>query len=663
MRLEWFREHHKRILLPVAVVVIPGMALFGAMGACERGTLLSGWGRSGPTASYFVNGVRKRVSAGELYQKRLGLWNCFRMGIRYDDKDSITPCTTKQASSHMALTQAAYDLGFDVGDKELAADVEGRVRAEAGLDEQAKVSRDLYVRFLTQKGVSAEIFEQLLREQGTQQRFARTWMNQLSADYGGLYLAFCREKREAVFYSKDFSAADYLNHVKENSPPTIEDLKKAYTKAVAEYEQDKKDAEEERKKDEKKSPALETPIPPELRNPDKLAADVLLLAYDVFRKTVTPTETELQSHYKANEAAHPDFEIKPAKPGEAKAFKPFNEVKDKVEALWWDAKKLEKTKARMEEIAAELKKEEAAAKEKNVAFDVSAFAAKHNLTHWRTATAGKDQFDGGQSKINEPLFKPIGGQYEKIVAQRNPDPEKGVGLAPYHMPEGMTLMRLAEYLPATVKTEEEALPIFRERLMRERANEAAKKAAEEMEKKWKEKKDLPAAPDYKELRQSPRMNQKKAQAGKTMPIAELFLGKPETPYSFLNPVVPNKAVGDILGPVQAELSEDKHRTVANLREASDVARDCELYGRLYFYQIGFAAAQYLPSLKEMEKSADWDVSVQMNGMRGKKYRATMGYDIFRRPIHTSQIETFLRKERAHLLDHDEMPDTPLRFHD
>lgn len=656
MKLEWFREHHRKILYPVAIVVIPGMALFGALSACEQGTLFK-MGSSGPEGSFRAGLSVKRVSAAEVLRKRRELWH---FGARQKVGKDRATVTSRYALRRMAIAQALRDFGFDVGPDELSDAIRRRVRARAGLSKDEQVTVALYDKMLDNDNLVADRFESLVRDSLTLQRYDQMNLNQIFVGRDQLYLEYCRDHRRVAFCWKEFGSADFLKKVRKEKAPTDAEAEEAHLEAVAEYQKTKKEYDEKYH--------FKIPLPPYLRNPDRLSAEVLALSLEEVKKTLKPTESELKKHYEKTKFLRPRWWLKKNAADKKKKtagankpkYKPFAEVKQEVRKDWLRTVCRKETKSRLKKLAARAVAAEQKAAKENKPFSLAEFAAAHGLQYWRTATATADECKTkGKNKTGAKLFRLVGDHFAELRAQHD-GKKKKTGARSFLAPvmysaagakgtkgtEEAAVLRLAEYQPETMKTKEEARAIFKERLLRKRAGEAAKKAALEVRKQWGDETTRPRPP-FAGLKQSGWLDQQTAQRERNALALKFFEEQPR--------------LGESIGPVPALLEDKEYRAAAKLSPRAEVRKDRALYGSLPKYMVGFAAAQRVPSFKEFTSDPDWNDKKVRDRIKSAAQGLFMGYGYGQggRPYRfVGRLERFLVR-RADLRMDYETQDPPL----
>lgn len=495
MRLEWFRSHKGKVYLVSAIVVIPGMVLFGSLNKFSG----SGGARSHPSGWYnHLDGTREDVSGAELHAQRLLL-------SRYSDRGAIG---SQRVIQHLAAIQIARDLGLETGTEELVSELRDNIKGRTGKD---RVTEELHKTLLENLHLSEGQFERISRDVSLLGKYTLA-LRQAKVTDEALFVSYLRERAPVRLLYQEFRSKDYE-----------EKAGKPQAEKVKEYFEKHKDAAE--------SDA------DALRTKPTLSADVLYVSTKDAEKELKPTDEDLKKHYEQYKPMYRK-EAEPGKPapeGEA-AFKPYEEVKEQVLKDYrlghLSTKAAELIEKATKELAEQETKAKAAPEYKPV--DLAAFAKSKGLQHWRTKDLTREEFNKGTDKVGAEDFKLSADLFYLAEPDADAEREKGkaekrkafqrarrIGLAP---DDGFAAMRVGAYQAARKMSLEEASARIERRLLEEAALDLARKAADETREKWVKGEGIPKAEDLKDETIAHETTNELAQAyfEKPLPVGEIL---------------------------------------------------------------------------------------------------------------------------------------------
>ncbi len=494
MKLEWFREHQSKFFLITAILVIPGMMIFGSFDPFQRG---SGSGR-GPWGEYWLpkSGKHIKVSPEQIVQYR-SLDGRFQQG---------GPPGSKPALESRVRRDVALDLGVDVGPEELIAVIRNELKQRTG---EEKITKDLHKRVLDRHDLSEVDYERLNYERALVGKAIQIFQKQAKVAENGLYVSYCQDNQKVRLWYRAFRSQDFEAEV---DKPTQEEIKKYFEK--------------NKDKEAKTEGAL-------YQEP-RLSADVFYIQAKDVEVKLEPDENAMKAFYSQNKEKFWKAEGWDAK---KPVFKPLEEVKEDLvkryvqkelerqydlSKAFLGGKKLEDCRDKVIEeykknhrhgaafklfskYSKELETAMKAAEKEKKPFDLKAFeqfAKERKLKFWRTKKGTKKAFLDGTDKLEAPDFMNARNLF--FTAEREasagvlPSGFKLQPVRPYHQmkeDEGYVAQRIATFEKERPMTLEEATPVITQRLIEEKAVEKAQEAAKALAKKWKEGKDLPKHAD------------------------------------------------------------------------------------------------------------------------------------------------------------------------
>ena len=618
MNLEWFRKHKKFVYWFLLPVVGGGMAFFGAMGAFERGGILSGK-QHGPSVTYHVGDETHYLNPSQVLNMRAML-------AKYSRRRDAS---SAEVARYLSQYQGALAQGFDVGPDETMELLRKAVKAHTGQD---SVTEDIYRRLLHELSMTATQFEQMTREQGVVNKYFGFWGEHIKVDDAEIFTKYCHDKEVVRLRYKEIKSEDFLAKAK---APTDAQIKTYYDgeKKLFERARDKD-------KDVRALNELLTDLKDVMLTKPTLSADMLFLdteklfggelkpnddelkkfydehkdAYKVENKAATATpptpaapaaevkykpfeevkadveskwkEGEIKNYYDRFKTIYWKLENKPGQPPPAagdEKVKPFEEVKADAAAKWkTDYENREKSTraiARMNKMKDDLAEaEKTFAKEQankpDAKFDLDAWAKKNDLTHWSTKALTEDEFKDGKDEVGSPnakwvgqmfyLFKKMGyPSYDDANVKR----QKEFGY-PMTVVKGVVMGRPLVYTPEEVKPMADATNAITERLKTADAIELARKESETLREDWDSGKNLPKIDDLDEV---------SGDLKSRHPLAVKFF---ETP----------KAVGEIL-PVAEGSADWENPAGKSLNQ--------------HFF-VGFAVERQPPTWTTFVADSEWD---------------------------------------------------------
>lgn len=461
MQLDWFRQHHKKVIWVVAIIVIPSFVLFIPSGKTtgEEGGVVSG-----PSGEwYHANGQYEKAGWQELVSRRQEYARFFR----------TNHFTSEDALKLMVQCRMAAELDLNIGPTELLERIRAQVKTKT---QKEKLNEQIYQLFLSELTLSSVQFERLCYEFALLEKYGATVQDQILPTDSELFVHYCMQKQTVRLLYKELRSKDFVAQVEAPKPDAI----KSY------YEKFKEAPPEQRSN---------------LNTKARVSADVLYITAKEIEEKIKPTEEQLKSYYEL-------YKIikwkKDAKKGpDADNLKPFAEVKDEVlkdyiqTNLYTEKDKLldpvrKAYRAALEKAEAEKKP-----------LDMAAFAKSHSLRHWRTGKLTRAEYEKGSEKEGSPDFKHAVRLFETAEPDRNPEQESiraiirkqlqpdfavGAGAS-----QAFVLLRLADdgYETARLMTLEEATPTVTQLLTEEAAFEKARKAAEDLQAQWTKGENLP----------------------------------------------------------------------------------------------------------------------------------------------------------------------------
>ena len=625
MALQWFRLHSKKFLWITAIVVIPGMALFGATSFLRRGAL--GGSGSVVAASYRVNGKLYEISLTQLDGERHVRNLCERNygGIEIDDNDILRyyyanrdrefvknpsgegdakyipleeardsirqklrslkdAMRTRELIQEMILLQASRDAGVRATDDETRKGVTEALRMATGVEHPTE---ETYKLFLQNRSLSALDFERVARERLTYRKYLASFQDQGAVTSGEMYVAYCRERQKIRAMYKAFESAKYMDKAAE---PSDEEVKKFY------------DDRKEQKGGGQDDWLMTKPMG---------SVEYFYLAIADVRAKYQPSEEQIEKHYRlirdreylkekpsaetgegvgkpkgeagkserdaAGEAGkgaagEPAEQPRAGSEDESK-YRPLSEVREDVIRRLKDIEGRRQAHEMFEKFLAQLHKDIEKAEAEKKPLDLAVYGKEKGFAYYKTGMHAADEFRAGKQEPGADDYK-----MAEIAIRKYKKPGDRKFSPPDSTQDrnGYWSYRVIEYREPRLKTLDEVRADIVKRLKEKTAEEMAKKAAEEAAAKWAENgkagtKTLPPWEEFEELAVD--MSDKKPEANKH-PFARYILheGK-ELPVGEISKVVDAALYGDI--------------------------------GQKGKFFVGFIVERKLPSREEFLKDSEW----------------------------------------------------------
>ncbi|MCX7804690.1 MAG: SurA N-terminal domain-containing protein [Planctomycetota bacterium] len=622
MALQWFRLHSKKFLWVTAIVVIPGMALFGATSFIRRGAFSGG---GVVAASYRVNGRLYEISLARLEGERHVRNMCdpryggidisdehilhyyfqnrddefvknpaaqgdgkyiplddVRDKIRQKLREQVESARTADLVNEMILLQAAADAGVRVTDDETRKEVTDAVRMLTGVEQPRE---ETYRLVLQNRNISALDFERVARERLAIGKYLEVHREQGAVTGGEMYVAYCREKQKIRAMCKSFESAKYLDKVAE---PSQDEIKKFY--------------------DEHKAPEGGSKPEDWLMTRPRGSVEYFYLAIADVREKYQPSEEQIEKHYRLirdreylREKSAPPPDGGGAKPKEVESgksagetgkdpagdsakqppaggndeskYRPLNEVREDVIRRLRDIEGRRLAHEEFEKFLAQLHKDIEKAESEKKPLDLAACGKGKGFAYYRTGTHTADEFRAGKEEPGADDYRMAEIALRKY---RKPGDRKFSPPDSTRDRNGYWSYRVVEYQEPRLKTLEEARADIVKRLKERAAEEMAKKAAEEAATKWAANgkdgaKTLPPWEEFEELIVD--VADRKPDANRH-PFARYLLYKGNTlPVGEISEVVDAAIYGDI--------------------------------GQKGRYLVGFILERKLPSREEFLKDSEW----------------------------------------------------------
>lgn len=553
MKLEWFREHQSKFFLLTAILVIPGLMVFGPkMFDQHQG---SGSAQNNSVTVYALDFHPVNFSGDEVYDKRRQLTHFTGFGGTGEGGQY----STLDVARHLERLQIVRDLGVRVGNKELEESVRDDIRRRVG-EAGTVITDKIYNSVLQELSITKNEYEGLSREVGELELF-RHFLNQGKLPDSALYIRYLREKHGVRLRWRAFQSKDYEKDVAE---PTAEEILKYF--------------------DEKK--ALESSEPDALYGDERLSADLLKVSPAEVKKSFTADEEALKKFYEDNKGvfwkilnAEPPKEGEAPKPG----FKPYEDVKAEVAEKYWDYNKSKKVSEAFEKFEKELAEEQAKLDKENKKVDLEAFAKARGFTYWRTEKLTYNDFLAGKAGITTPNFSDL---FTTARTASDPETEKErvEQRKKFRNPvlvdfgketEAYLAMRQADYAEKTKLTLEEATPVIKRRLVEEGAAKKAEEAADKLHETWSKGENLPKDEELTEGFFS---------SANPEPMKKNTLAR----QYFADP----KALGEVL-----PVASDKDQGEGDQKDAKS---------RRMSYMVGFPVERFTPSFNAFKTDNTWN---------------------------------------------------------
>ena len=576
MRLEWFRKHKQIVYTVLVPMVVISFVLYGASGFLRNraGTSFFG-GESGPGVTFTVGAKEVYLSPSQVLQKRLDAWR-FNNNNGQPSTDEIA----YNAAAFETARQQHFEIGVDEQKEILKQTVQEKIQ-RLDSDGDAKATAENYRKLLSQMEMSSSVFERIVHDESTAQKFYSSIRDSMVVTDPSLYVAYCIEKESVRLRYLAFKSENYLKDTKQ---PDDAAIKKFYDESVKE------------KEDIKHRDILFAPM--------TMSVEALGLKDEKAFVPAKPTDDDLKKHYDLwkshfwKEAVEPPKDApKPGdKPPEDK-FKPFDSVKADVEIKWLQD---ENTKLKnqfttkmgtlMNDLSNDEKKFKDEPANKDKSFDLGVWAKAHNVTLWVTPEQTEDTFKDGKLEMNAPDIKAATNlwtyarDYNRNPAQkmtpdqlaafrRNMNNFTSFQYFDIAKPElGGVWVRSKKFNDEKLKLLDEAKPEIVNYLKSDEAIDLAKKAAEKAKDDWVKGQNLPKLDELDEVVSD-------AEKKSDHPMVQGFKRAP-------------KVIGDVLD-VQSGLPEDAKKD-AKLKDH-----------RLWFY-VGCAVERKQPDWDKFAKDSEWN---------------------------------------------------------
>ena len=306
MALRFLRRYQRKILIAVAIVIIPAFVLL--WGGEQRGG--GGAARAGAVGT--INDDPVGTDEYRSFRTRMQ-----RIGYRVGEVGRVL--------QQMALVREAEAVGVEASDYELRRSMRGRVKLMAGLKPTEPLPAKLYRKTLRDYRISEIAFQQAAREAILTAKLSGSIAEGAVVSVEDRFIAYCAQNAKLRVLYKDFPVADYRKDVEK---PSEEKIKERYNKSK---DRDYGD-------------------PLALYAPERAALEVLFAAYADFEKRVKVTDEDLKKHYGRTKYRYKIDEPAATGGGEGETdggddkptYKPLAEVKKEVAEQFrqWEGRRL-----------------------------------------------------------------------------------------------------------------------------------------------------------------------------------------------------------------------------------------------------------------------------------------------------------------------------------
>ncbi|MCK6474677.1 MAG: hypothetical protein L6R28_23400 [Planctomycetes bacterium] len=553
MKLEWFREHQSKFFLITAILVIPGLMVFGPSMFDEHQG--GGIPPNNSVTVYALDFHPVNYSGDEVYEKRRQM--TYFTGYGGTGENNVY--STLDVARHLERLQIVRDLGVRVGNKELQELVREDIRRRVG-ESGTVITDKIYNSVLQELSITKNEYEALSREVAELEVF-RSFLNQGKLPDSALYIRYLREKHGVRLRWRAFESKDFEKDVAE---PTAEEILK--------YFDDKK--------------ALESTEPDALYGDERLSADLLKIPPAEVKKNFTADEAALKEFYDTKKGMYwKVLDQAPPKEGEEpkSAFKPYDEVKEEVAKQYWEHNKSRLMAEQFQKFEKELAEEQAKLDKENKKVDLEAFAKARGFTYWRTEKLTYNEFLEGKAGISTPNFSDLFTTARK-AADPETEKERAEQRAKFRNPvvvdvlqdtEAYLAMRQADYAEKTKLTLEEATPVIKRRLIETAAAAKAEAEAKKLYDAWSKGENLPKDEELTEgffSSANPEPKNKNA-------LARQYFADP-------------KALGEVL-----PVASDKDLGEGEQKDAKS---------RRMRYFVGFPVERFTPSFNAFKTDNTWN---------------------------------------------------------
>lgn len=553
MKLEWFREHQSKFFLITAILVIPGLMVFGpSMFDQHQG---GGAEPNNSVTVYALDFHPVNYSGDEVYEKRRQLTHY----TNFSGPSENGTFSTLDVARHLERLQIVRDLGVRVGNKELEELVREDIRRRVG-ESGTVITDKVYNSVLQELSITKNEYETLSRETAELDLF-RGFLNQGKLPDAALYIRYLKEKhgvrlRWRAFLSKDFE--------KDVAEPTAEEILKYF---------------EEKK-------ALESTEPDALYGEERLAADLLKISPADVKKNFTADDEALKKFYEDKKGMYwKVLDQAPPKDGEEpkSPFKPYGEVKTEVAEKFWEHNKSKLMADEFQKFEKELAEEQAKLNKENKKVDLEAFAKARGFTYWRTGLLTYTDFTAGKAGVETPNFSDLFTTARK-AADAETEKERAEQRAKFRNPvlvdfnketEAYLAMRQADYAEKTKLSLEEATPVIKRRLIETGAATKAEAEAKKLYDTWSKGENLPKDEELSEGF----FSSANPEPMKKNVLARQYFSGP-TP------------LGEVL-----DVASDKDPEAAEAKDAQS---------RRMRYMVGFPVERFTPSFNAFKTDNTWN---------------------------------------------------------
>lgn len=461
MQLDWFRQHHKKVIWVVAIVVIPSFVLFIPTG---KTTGEEGGVTSGPSGEwYHASGQYEKAGWQEIVARRQEYARFFR----------TNHFTSEDALKLMVQSRIAAELDMNIGPTELLDRIRAQVKAQT---QKEKLNDQIYQLYLSELTLSAMQFERLCYEFALMDKYGATIQDQILPTDSELFVHYCMQKQSVRLLYKELRSKDFTAQVE---APKADAVKSHYEKF-------------------KEAPPEQRTM---LSTKARLSADVLYISAKEIEGKIKPTEEQLKSYYELYKIIK--WKKDPKKGPDADNLKPFAEVKDEVLKDYVQSNLYAEKDKLLDPVRKAYREALEKAEAEKKPLDMTAFAKTHGLLHWRTGKLTRAEYEKGAEKEGAADFKHAARLFDTAEPDRNPEHEKiralirkqlqpdfviGTGAS-----QAFVLLRLADegYEAARLMTLEEATPTITQILTEEAAYKKAEQAAKDLQAQWTKGENLP----------------------------------------------------------------------------------------------------------------------------------------------------------------------------
>lgn len=634
--IEWLTAHHKKILVPVGIIVAGSMVFYSQ--SCERSSA-----QGGPPGNFVVDGKTYRVSSPKLSEAVGHLSGFFQSGSR-------NPFERGHALVWLARFALAKERGYEVSREELTREARRRFLhdpANYGGDfnphafkqwtRNHQLSPELYENYLRRYlayvkmlGLTAAEFEYLNDPRPYIYYPVQSDLLRGSLTEDEVYLLFTRTHQQLRLRYRLFQPADYLTQVKDQE---IE--KKDVEKKYAEWQKDREQFLENQKKSfaeqqqdkNKKDPLPDFEAQYLAAHPECCLQPCLQLQYfaaDFAQawELQKPAEKELQDYYREHRVrrymVHQQPELaKKMTDAEKqdrveKHFLPFRLARELALA---DLKKQGQHEGLAREALSEFMQyvnlklgQHLEAKKTPAAFDGRQVLAEY-------LQINPDQKSPEKIKLMQALLRwgesdlataqdfqlaQTGAPQETLTGRRSPAYEEAfrgenprmyrshfAKVAVASTKDAVWSYLITQYVPARFKTLTEATPEITRQLKEEKARQLAQKEAEKTRKKWQE-----------EPQSIPLETMDEVTSSGTVELSYFLNSGTATPAKEPQPVAAaflaaNPGLGEVAGVYEVKLPPASPPSNKNgTKEQNRLA-----------YVIGVVVSRQLPTREQFEDSA------------------------------------------------------------